>query len=288
MSDEVEWKIGEWLWDQRDNVAKKLQQLYQWFRSKKTGGIDSGPGILIVGAGGVGKTTFGGFLSNQFDLLANPPGEYVESLKVEKVVLPKGEDDEETAEAVIPPGQEHRRDATWSELLSKVAAGMFRGIILISAYGYHSLGNISFKKHRLYPQNRGKNKFLQAFLEDRRNDELRVLEQLVPHLKTNPEKLWFLSLISKQDLWWSNRIEVKDHYENGSYGQQIRQILQHCGSPRFRHEFVYGSFVIGNFITGVRELLQPNTASYDHHEYVQSLRRLFEAIDALREWESQQ
>lgn len=283
MDHESGWKVAQWVWARREEIVNQLARIYRWFRGNEGARADPKPGILIIGAGGVGRTTLGGFLSGDFDFLTNPPGEYEESLSIEKVILSGEEHNQPSAAVVIPPGQEHRRDPTWSDL-ADLANGKFRGVILISAYGYHSLG-ISFKQHRLYSDNRGNRKFLTAFLEERRNDELAVLQRLVPHLKSNSNKLWFLSMISKQDLWWSKRPEVENHYEQGSYGTEIQQVRAHLGHNMFRHEFTYGSLVIANFVTGSNELLQKNTAGYAHHEYVQSLRRLFETMDALREWE---
>ena len=278
---EPDWRIANWVWDKKDEIADRLARIYQWFR----GSTEPRRDILILGAGGVGKTTLGGFLSGQFDLLSRPPGEYQESLEIEKFTITGTLESKTSAEVVIPPGQEHRRPGTWTELFSDLAAGKFRGVILISAHGYHAMGKISYKKHPLYQQNRGKKKFLAAFLHDRRLEELAVLRQIAPHLMASSQKLWFLSLVAKQDLWWAKQADVKAAYEQGPYGGEIQKILAQRGPKDFRHEFVYASLVIGNFVTGMNELLQPNTAGFDHHQYVQSLRRLFETMDVLREWE---
>src|SRR5262249_26282830 len=119
-----------------------------------------------------------------------------------------------------------------------------------------------------------------------RDEELAVLRQLAPHLAANTGKLWFLSLVAKQDLWWRDRAEVQAHYDQGGDGDEVRKLQGQRGHQQFRHEFAYASLVIGNFATGMGELLQENTAGFDHHLYVQSLRRLFETIDSLREWEA--
>jgi hypothetical protein len=283
MESETGWQIAKWAWEQRDEIAETLSRIYKWFRGSKQPGQESRPGILILGAGGVGKTTLGGFLSGQFDLFSRPPGEYLESLETETFEIMGGSPSEIVAEAVVPPGQEHKRAATWTELFNDLAAGKFRGVILMSAYGYHSLGNISYKKHRLFQ--RGKNKFLEAFLADRRNEELAVLNQLAPYMLTSRRELWFLSLIAKQDLWWKKQADVKRHYEEGPYGVEVQKLLGQRGQRDFRHEFAYTSLVIGNYVTGMKESLQPNTAGFDHHQYVHSLRRLFEMIESLRKWE---
>ena len=44
--------------------------------------------------------------------------------------------------------------------------------------------------------------------------------------------------------------------------------------------------MISNFCTGPGERLQPNTAGYDQQAHAESLRRLYETLDALRRWEA--
>ena len=76
---------------------------------------------------------------------------------------------------VVPPGQKHRHVATWSELLRTIGQGKYRGIILMSAYGYHSSG-LNYKEHELYAGN--KEKFVETFLKDRRKEEVATLNGL--------------------------------------------------------------------------------------------------------------
>jgi hypothetical protein len=207
-------------------------------------------------------------------------GRYDESIGIERYTLA----DAPNVEIVVPPGQKHRREATWSDLHSDIAAGKYRGVILVSAYGYHSLGDISFKDHKLFKGNT--NSFLKALWKSNRQDEVAILRQLRPHLKVNPGKLWFVSLIAKQDLWWPNRSEVEQYYRKGDYGKEIRGIVNSKPSD-IRHEFALVSLVIGNLITKRDELLKANAEGYDYRLQIQSLRRLFETVDALKNWESE-
>lgn len=278
---ELGWKIASWVWDRKDEIVRKLTDLYGWYRGSSSA-KKARPGLLILGAGGTGKSTLAKLLAGEYDLLLDPPGAYEESIDIEHYTL-QGPPE---VEIVVPPGQEHRREATWNDLLADIAAGRFRGIIMLVAYGYHSLGQVSYKDTRLYKEKGKQKDFLKAFLEDKRAHELAVLRQLAPNMKLNQGRLWLLTVVAKQDLWWPKKSEVEDHYRNGGYGAEIQQMLGQLGQRQFRHEFAFASLVIRNFVTGRDEKLKSNAEGYDHTLQIASLRRLIETIDALRTWEA--
>lgn len=275
MADPSIWlRALQWTWDNWDKITKRLRKLRTWFRH---GGEKGSPGILILGAGGVGKSTLGKLLAGEYDPLLDPPGQYKESVGIEHYSLP----DSPGVEVVVPPGQKHRRAATWSELLKTIAKGKYRGIILMSAYGYHSMST-GYKASELFAGN--KEKFIEAFLKDRRKEEITILKELAAVLKTNPGKMWLLSVIAKQDLWYPERVKVGKHYSEGEYAKEIAAVVGH--DPRqFRHEFAFASLAISNFTSATAESLRPNVEGYDHGMQIGTLRSLFETVDALREWE---
>jgi hypothetical protein len=189
----------------------------------------------------------------------------------------------ERLQIIIPPGQEHRREATWTSLLADIGKGRFRGVILLAAYGFDTLGQIAVEDHKLFKGSR--EQFFKDYLEDKRRDELAILSQLVPHIRVNQDKLWVLTLIAKQDLWWNETREVEKYYRQGEYGKELERMVAQQNSQRFRHEFCFASLVISNFKTAKGECLKPNVAGYDHQLQIETLRRLFETVDALRKWE---
>jgi hypothetical protein len=193
-------------------------------------------------------------------------------------------EDDNRIEIVVPPGQKYRRDATWHELEGTIGSGAYRGIVITNSYGYHSLGEITYKHHRLYPKF-GEAGFLPAFLAVCREDELDVLRRLIPHLRANRRPSWLLTPVTKQDLWWPEHARVEEHYRTGAYGALISDLGRHLGIGNLRHETVFASLVISNFTTGNKEVLATTAAGYDQNLQVASLRRLCETLYALKEWE---
>jgi hypothetical protein len=270
-----------WAWEKRDQIRAYLSELRDWWRGDETAAQKERPGILFLGAGGAGKSTLGRIISDEYNLLLDPPGEYQESISVEEYRL----GDDPDTEILVPPGQSHRRDSTWNELLAGVTKGKYRGIVLINAYGYHTLGQISYRETKSYKRS-GEDGFLESYLTDRRTEEVSVLSRIADAIRLTHDRVWMLSLISKQDLWWPQRPDVESHYREGKYGKIIDDLQSHCGRTRFRHEFAFACLVISNFETGMNERLRPNTEGYDQRLQVQSLRRLFEIIAALKQWEN--
>ena len=267
--------VAGWLWKNKDWIAARLGELKAWYVRSR--GTKKEPGILILGPGGTGKSTLAKLLTGEYDYLRDLPGEYEESVGVETYVL-KGKP---PVEVVVPPGQRQRREATWADLHSDLAAGKFRGVILLCAYGYHSF-MLGYKGHRLYQGD--KRQFVRDFCTERRAEELDVLRQLVPHLQASRGKLWMLTLVTKQDLW-QDRGKVVAHYRDGAYGAELQKVIRQKGQQHFRHDYVFGSLVISNFLDQEGQVLKANKEGYDQKLQVESQRRLFETLDALRLWE---
>jgi hypothetical protein len=268
--------VAAFAWSNKDWIWTRLTEIRSWFRHGK--GTKKSPGILILGTGGAGKSTLARLLSDEdYNPLLSLPGEYKESIGVESYSL----NDDSGVEIVVPPGQLQRRVATWADLHADLAAGKFRGVILLAAYGHNSFMT-SYKLHELYGKN--KERFVEDYCSAQRVEELAVLRQLAPHMMTSGGKLWMLTLVAKQDLWQPKHGEVEKHYRDGEYSAEIQKVVGQRGARQFRHELVFVSLVISNFLSGTGEPLKPNAAGYDQKMQVESLRRLFETLDALRQW----
>ena len=273
----VGWKdaaeIGKWAWDNRAGLKQAWGAFQRWLRRSR---------VLVIGAGGTGKSTLARMLAGQFDWLRDSPWHYAEDVGTTRFRLKA----DPAAEIVVVPGQEHRRHTSWSGVGKDIAAGHYHGVILVSAFGYHSVDRGSYKHHRLYDADRGKDAFLRTYLEAGRQDEIGCLKHLSPFIKECPRRLWLVSAITKQDLWRTDESGVEAWYREGEYGKLIGDVAR-AGPKTFRHEPHLLSLVIGNFVTPNGETLAKNVQGYDHRAQIESVRRLFEIIDGLRQWGSE-
>jgi len=232
--------------------------------------------IAIFGAAGIGKTTLGKLLSQDFQLesLFSP---YQESITIEEYQL----DSDVFGSVVVVPGQERRQD-NWHDILRMIAVGKIQLIIHVVSWGYHSFGDISYTYHRLYQSGMTFEGFVEEYTKERRRRELDVLEHIAPHLSiADSKKTIMITLVNKQDLWWQNRQLVKDHYMNGDYERVIQKIQNQRGAANFIHEYRSVSLVRENFVSGANELLVATTGGYDDRIKFANLKYLLDTIDAL-------
>nr|WP_290224132.1 hypothetical protein [Trichocoleus desertorum] len=234
--------------------------------------------IAIFGAGGTGKTTLGRLLSGEFEL-SGLLQTYQESISTEQYRL----DGNTVGSVIVAPGQERRQD-TWDDLLRSIAGGKIKLIIHIVSWGYHSFGEFSYTQHRLYQNGMTSKQFIEEYAEECRNRELDVLKKIEPHLSiANQRKTVLITLITKQDLWWSDRQTVKSFYTNGAYENLIREISNKRGSANFIHEYRSASLVLENLVSGTNELLLETTAGYDQRLKFANFMQFLNTIESLFE-----
>ncbi len=268
----------------REITRGVLRGIWDWIHDLRGGSepqVKPERGILILGPGGTGKTTLARLLSGQLDWLDDQPGRYRESVDLEFFTLT----DDPDVEVVVAPGQDYRRASSWPELLTQVASGVFRGVVLMNAYGYHTFSTRSYKTHHLYKGS--KPEFLKAYFTDRRDDEIRVLKQLAQHLAVCPQRVWLLSVVAKQDLWGTQQDAVEEHYQRGEYTKELAPAAQSLGVRSFRHEVVLVSLIIRNLESPAGERLADNESGYDMRRLTESLQHLVNVLTGLRTWESE-
>jgi len=243
--------IGISIFEQRDKIAKLLKRLRYRI---KNGTLR----IVTFGPGGVGKSTLGKILSGALDIRKATP-KYEESSDIEKFDL----NNDISGELIVGPGQERRSTGTWHELYRKLSHGKSRGVLNVVSYGYHSFAEIGYKELKQYQSNLSKKQVIEQYLEDSRQEELRIIKEIAPRIKDAKENIWMITLVTKQDLWWNERKKVHDFYAKGPYNDFIKEITDYRGHKNFQHEYLSVSLVISNFIDGLGEILAPTTGGYD-------------------------
>ena len=263
-------KAGLLAYDQRTKLHSMWKRFQRWI----TKGNSS---ILIVGAGGTGKSTLAQMLACGPGVFA-PPRSYRESITVETLQLAGSI----PATLIVAPGQQHRRVRTLSSLLRDVTKRPGFGIIHVVANGHHSLANeVSFRELPEYSKGMTASRFLARYADSCRQLEVNVLREIEANLRVAPNRFWMLTLVTKQDLWWDDRAHIQHQYLTGPYGNVIDSIRQQRGDDRFFHEYVSASLVMQNLRSGNDELLARTTAGYDEAVQLTHLTKLFDTIERL-------
>ncbi len=268
-----------WAWKNYDSIKVRVQEVRDWFRG---GAPKQNPerGILIIGPGGAGKTTLARIISGDFDWLTSDPWEYGESYGVEQYEMA----DDPGVSVVVPPGQVQRRGGTWAEHEQAIASGKYRGVILVGAFGFESLPQgIGYKDHPLFSGD--VDTFRKNYLAHCREGELSVLQRIGPALKMSPKPIWLLCAVTKEDLWYARRKEFIAQYNQREYANAVESIRIARGDARFRYELLTLALVISNLKTKQGETLWKNSEGYDQRQQVEGVRRLFEVLKSLLEWE---
>jgi GTPase SAR1 family protein len=222
--------------------------------------------IAIFGPGGVGKTTMCSFLAGQLDPLS--PKTYKESVGCETFNLGPL-----WGSLLVPPGQKRRRVYHWADLFDGMERGSVAGLMNVVSWGYQSLAESD-------PQ--GDEPFrLDRYLASKREEELQIIDDLVPRLRDAKRRIWMVTVVTKQDLWWNERHAVRSHYMDGEYDKRIRSVLRERGERNFRHEYVSVAPLMLNFCSADGKTLAPTTGGYDDNTKSAHQRHLLELIDTL-------
>jgi energy-coupling factor transporter ATP-binding protein EcfA2 len=211
--------------------------------------------VAVFGPGGTGKSTLGLFMNGNLES-DSPAKSYQETISNAEFRL----DGDIPGKVIVPPGQDRRRPGNWDELFSQITSGDITRVIHIVSWGHHST---MLERSRLDSFGTTSPAFETAYLEDGRNREIESLRQIVPHLKSAPGRLHMLTVVLKQDLWWNDRLTVRDYYESGSYADLLQEIRDYKGTSHFHHDTVSAALVQQNLKTADGFNIASTTAGYD-------------------------
>lgn len=234
-------KAGLELSKQLPKLKSKIEMIVDYFKQGKLI-------IVILGPGGVGKTTLAKYLTGD-DKYKNTG--YLEStsdedFKIRKNVIGK---------YWVAPGQNRRIKKYWPKIQRAIATGKVRAIIMVVSYGYHSIDKRLNYEHigDVYEAGMTKSSFFKEYLSKNRETELTIIRELKPFIISCKERVHFMTLVTKQDLWWKEKDQVNDYYLNGKYNQEILEIQNHKGFENFDHNYMSLSLMDNNFSIGKDE-----------------------------------
>lgn len=185
-------------------------------------------------------------------------------------------------EIVVPAGQVYRQSI--SEVRADLVAGRYSGVILVAAFGHHNEGGLGFNSHALYQGN--KERFLEAFRAAKLAEERKVIDLLRPALEDAPGKLWLLTVVTKQDLWWDRRQDKSSAYLSGGWAETLKGVSTRRGERAFRHETAFVCVVQANLEDPEGEVLFKTAAGYDMSKQAESVNELLDKLSALKDWEA--
>lgn len=135
--------------------------------------------------------------------------------------------------------------------------------------------------HKLYQSSMSPDGFLQEYLQNRRELELSIMKEIVPHLKSAPGQLRMVTFVTMQDLWWPDRSKVDQFYRNGEYASYLDEIWNAKGKESFRHTFASGCLERRNFVTADGVVLKETSSGYDELVRLKNLNKALQEIKNL-------
>jgi hypothetical protein len=90
-----------------------------------------------------------------------------------------------------------------------------------------------------------------------------------------------LTLVTKQDLWWDERQQVRQYYEHSEYNKYIEEIRASLGERRFVHEYLSTALEVSNFRSGDGHVLANVVAGYEDGIRLANMSHMVNALIAL-------
>lgn len=209
--------------------------------------------ILLLGTTGVGKTLFIDSLTKN---IIEPISSDERTIRLKKT---KGRIKSNRYVFIDTPGQYLK--FTWkSKELKDLISDVKLGIINVVSYGYHEYNLTKSEISEKVILNNDENRINEQYLENHRKYECKRLSEWknLFHIM-NPR--WFITVITKADLWWNNKKKCLEHYKTGKYGNFFKDFkdsrhiyLPYCS---IINKF-YGIQINSDFVETNKHTLQSN------------------------------
>jgi hypothetical protein len=240
------------VWDLASNKTSLFKRLYDAFFNRIR--------VLIIGSGGVGKTILTKYLKDGFLLKHNNDDQikYQITTNIEHNALSS----KFAGYAIDTPGDDWYSSKNDLLIDNFVNKWLNHGVIHVVAGGYSSFTNYSFKETKYFKQGDTESDFLKTYREAQIANDIQILKRIKPIIKSAKRNMWFITLISKEDLWWDQRDEIYNIYKNGAYGELINE-LQSLKNIKFSHRFCSVALHHESFVSGEHETLAKNSSTYN-------------------------
>ncbi len=225
-------QLASAVWGLADN-QDLLTRVLDFFRTKHT--------ILVLGSTGTGKSNLIRSLNAAAGLVdAIPSGTRTEAVQPHKVRV-----NSSPFRVIDTPGQRHHQSERTRAIREALATPPVRVINVVS-YGYHEYGQASSEALDANDQPRP------DYLDRHRSNELHAIREWLPLLGDRTVTAYVCTVVTKADLWWSERDDVTRYYQEGEYAAAIQQadphlthaVLPYCSVV---HKFYGRSRLSGDF-----------------------------------------
>ncbi|KIG11993.1 hypothetical protein DB30_02145 [Enhygromyxa salina] len=247
---------------------RKIREIGQWLWKRVTRGNAR---VVVFGAAGAGKSTLGAVLAGK-----EVGPDYKDSSHLETYSLQGGV----PCVILVPPGQESLRAATWSDLLREIGTGQTSIVLHVVSWGLNPLGDQTYKESPQYEAGMNIETFAAAYFERQREQEIATIERFADQIALAPHKLSLITVVTKQDLWWGDRQQVRSFYQGGRYANAVTGIRNRLGDQNFSHKIGSASLLYRNLVDGGGNMLRPTTSGYDDKIKLRHDHALLELIRA--------
>lgn len=196
--------------------------------------------IVVFGGAGTAKSSLGRLLSG-----ADVTPEYNESTQLETYRL----DGTTSCTVLVPPGQESLRATTWNDLVRDVTSGKSTVVIHVVSWGINAIEPLPYRGVAGFQEGMSPEDAAIAFAARQRAREIETLREYTGHFSLAPNKLSLLTVVTKQDLWWDQREDVRRHYE-GEYAEIVEGLRRRVGDKNLSHKTWSVSLIAKNLRDG--------------------------------------